>query len=201
VFVIVTRAFSDIATWLRFEQETGTLEAVYLTPTSTLVLAAGVALYSAARSTAAGVVAYLLGSLAFQVNPLQGDVLLAFAFILVGLIPVHSMAFLFGALVIRVKEANALVSAMQWAVCFLMGIYFPIAALPPLLRALALAFPPTWLLNDARSAVLDLGYFFGTWYGDMAVMWAFLLLTPGLSVWIFRRVERSVRHNEGIGAF
>jgi ABC-2 type transport system permease protein len=200
-FVIVTRAFTDIASWLRFEQETGTLEAVYLTPTSAVTLATGVALYSAARSTGTGLVAYLLGSLVFQVNPLEGNVLLAFAFILVGLTPVYAMAFLFGALVIKVKESNELVAVMQWLVCFLMGVYFPVAVLPPLARGLALAFPPTWMVNGVRSALLDVGYFFGTWYADLAVLWVFLLLTPMLSVWLFRRVERNIRRHEGMGAF
>jgi ABC-2 type transport system permease protein len=200
-FVIVTRAFTDIASWLRFEQETGTLEAVYLTPTSAVTLATGVALYSAARSTGTGLIAYLLGSLVFRVNPLEGNVLLAFAFILVGLTPVYAMAFLFGALVIKVKESNELVAVMQWLVCFLMGVYFPVAVLPPLARGLALAFPPTWMVNGVRSALLDVGYFFGTWYADLAVLWVFLLLTPMLSVWLFRRVERNIRRHEGMGAF
>lgn len=200
-FILVTRAFWDIAYWLRFEQETGTLESIALTPTSTLTLAAGVALYSALRGVLAGLVAYLIGCLLFGVNPLQGDLALAFAFILVGLIPVYAMAFLFGAVVIRVKESNALVSLMQWVVCFLMGVYFPLALLPPLARAVALLFPPTWMVNGVRSALLGVGFYFGAWYYDMAVLWAFLLVTPLLSAWLFQRVEDGLRRHRGIGEF
>src|SRR3990172_6012120 len=53
VFTLVSNAFWHIAYWLRFEQETGTLEAVYLTPTSSLNLASGVAIYSAFRGLTA----------------------------------------------------------------------------------------------------------------------------------------------------
>src|SRR5512145_1837614 len=74
VFVLVTRAFWDIAYWLRFEQETGTLEALYLTPTHSLTLISGVALYSAIRGLLTTTLAYLLGCLVYQVNPIQGDV-------------------------------------------------------------------------------------------------------------------------------
>ena len=201
VFMIVSRAFWDIAYWLRFEQETGTLEAIYLTPTSALTLLSGVALYSAIRGVGSTLIAYLLGCLVFGVNPIQGDVLLALAFILVGLIPLYGVTFLFGAVTLKVKETNALVGLMQWVVSFLMGIFFPVAVFPPLVRLLALAFPPTWMVSGVRSALLGIDFFFGTWYGDMAILWAFLLFAPLFSTWVFRRVEQGLRHNQGVGEF
>jgi ABC-2 type transport system permease protein len=201
VFSIVSFAFWMLANWVRFEQETGTLEAVYLTPTSTLTLAAGVSIYSAVRGVGTGLIAYFLGCLAFGVNPLQGDVLLALLFIFVGLAPLYALTFLFGALVLKVKESNALIGLMQWVISFLMGIFFPVAILPPMVRFFALIFPPTWMTNGVRSALLGVGFFFGEWYLDMAVLWTFLLFTPLFSAWLFRRVENSVRRNEGIGQF
>lgn len=201
VFTIVSTAFWHIAYWLRFEQETGTLEAVYMTPTSSFTLASGVALYSALRGLTASILAYVIGCLIFRVNPFAGDVLLALAFIAVGLIPLYGMALLFGAVVLKVKESNALVGLMQWVVSFLMGIFFPVAVLPPLVRALALAFPPTWMTNGVRAALLGVGFFFGKWYLDMAVLWAFMLFAPLFGFWVFNRVERNVKSNEGMGEF
>ncbi len=201
VFTIVSTAFWHIAYWLRFEQETGTLEAVYMTPTSSFTLASGVALYSAIRGLTASILAYVIGCLIFRVNPLAGNVLLALAFIAAGLIPLYGMALLFGAVVLKVKESNALVGLMQWVVSFLMGIFFPVAVLPPLVRALALAFPPTWMTNGVRAALLGVGFFFGQWYLDMAVLWAFMLFAPLFGFWVFNRVERNVKSNEGMGEF
>lgn len=201
VFTLVTRAFWDIAYWLRFEQEIGTLEAVYLTPTSSLTLAGGVALYSAIRGLLTTSLAYLLGCLVFRVNPFQGDLLLALLFILAGLIPLYALAFLFGALVLKVKETNALVGLMQWLVSFLMGIFFPVAVLPPLVRTLALAFPPTWMVNGVRSALLGVGFFFETWYLDLAMLGVFLLFVPLFSMQVFRQVEHGLRRNQGVGEF
>ncbi len=201
VFTIVSTAFWHIAYWLRFEQETGTLEAVYMTPTSSFTLASGVALYSAIRGLTASILAYVIGCLIFRVNPLVGNVLLALAFIAAGLIPLYGMALLFGAVVLKVKESNALVGLMQWVVSFLMGIFFPVAVLPPLVRALALAFPPTWMTNGVRAALLGVGFFFGQWYLDMTVLWAFMLFAPLFGFWVFNRVERNVKSNEGMGEF
>ena len=201
VFTIVSGAFWHIAYWLRFEQETGTLEAIYLTPSSSVTLLSGVSLYSAIRSGGSAILAYIIGCLVFQVNPFEGNVLLAFAFILVGLVPLYGVAMLFGALVLKVKESNALVGLMQWVVSFLMGIFFPVTVLPPFVRAIALAFPPTWMTNGVRSALLGVGFFFGQWYLDLAVLWAFLFFAPLFGFWVFNRVETGIKRNEGVGQF
>jgi len=200
-FSLVSHAFWHVAYWLRFEQETGTLEAVYLTPTSSSTLVAGVSLYSSVRGFGSALIAYLVGCLIFGVNPFQGDVFLALLFVFVGLIPLQALTLLFGALILKVKEANSIINLMQWVVSFLMGIFFPIAVMPPLLRAVALAFPPTWMVNGVRSALLGVGYFFEVWYLDFAILWLFLLLVPLVGVWAFTRVETSLRRNEGLGQF
>ena len=201
VFSIVSNAFWHITYWLRREQELGTLESLYLVPTGRLWIVAGTALYSGVRSVASALIAYLLGSLIFQVNPLQGEVGLALLFILIGLIPLYGLTFLFGALVLKVKEAGAIINLMQWVVSFLMGIFFPIAIFPPLLKLAALVFPPTWMTNGVRSALLGLGFFFGEWYWDLAMLWVFLLIAPLVGIWVFSRTETSVQRNEGVGQF
>jgi ABC-2 type transport system permease protein len=201
VFSIVSNAFWHIAYWLRREQESGTLESLYLAPTGRVWIVAGTALYSSIRSVASALIAYLLGSLIFRINPFQGEVGMALLFILVGLIPLYGLTFFFGALVLKAKEAGAFVNLMQWVVSFLMGVFFPIAIFPPLLKAAALLFPPTWMTNGVRSALLGLGFFFGEWYLDLAVLWAFMLVAPLLGFWVFSRTETSVRRNEGVGQF
>ena len=202
VFTIVSYAFWHIANWLRWEQGIGTLETLYLTPTHRLWVAAGTALYSCLRVVLSAIIAYLLGSLILGVkNPFGGEIGLALLFILVGLIPLYALTLLFGAIVLKVKESNALISLMQWGVSFLMGVFFPIAVFPPLLKILALLFPPTWMTNGVRSALLGIGFFFGQWYFDLAVLWAFLLIAPFFGYWVFTRTERSVRKNEGVGQF
>lgn len=201
VFTLVNFAFWHVAYWLRWEQEAGTLEALYLVPTHRIWVVAGTALYSCLRGLFAALAAYLLGSLVLRVNPFQGELLLALVFILVGLIPLYSMTLLFGALILKVKEANALVNLLQWGVSLLMGIFFPISVLPPLLKVIALLFPPTWMTNGVRSALLGVGFFFNFWYFDLAVLWVFILVTPFLGYWVFSRTELSVRRNEGMGQF
>ncbi len=201
VFNLVSVTFGIIARWLRFEQETGTLEAVFLTPTSSLTLLSGVAVYSWIRGLVPSLLSYVIGCLVFGVNPLEGNLMLAFVFVLCGLIPLLGVASLFGALVLKIKESNALLGLMQWVLSFLMGIFFPVAVLPPFIRFIALLFPPTWMTNGVRSALLGVGFFFGHWYLDLAVLWAFMLIGPACGFWVFRQVERGIQRNEGVGQF
>ena len=200
-FMIVSYAFWLVGYWIRFEQETGTLEAIYLTPTSRFWNAAGISLYSAIRSILFGTLSYFVGALIFGINPFRGALLLAGMFILVGLVPLFGMTLLFGALIMKVREANSLVNMMQWGVSLLMGVFFPILVFPPLMRTLALAFPPTWMVNGVRSSLLGVGYFFNEWYLDLAVLWAFMLIAPLLGYAVFRRVERGIKRNEGVGQY
>jgi len=200
-FTIVTYAFWHTGYWVRWEQETGTLEAIYLAPTNKLWLVAGVALYSMLRSLISATAAYLIGSAIFHVNPFQGELLIAVAFVVSGLVPLLGVSFLFGALILKLKQANALVNLMQWGVTLLMGVFFPVAVFPPMARVLAWLFPPTWMVNGVRSALLGVGFFFGRWYRDMAVLWAFMLIAPLLGAWVFARVERNIRRNAGMGEY
>jgi ABC-2 type transport system permease protein len=201
VFTLVNFAFWHVAYWLRWEQEAGTLESLYLVPTHRIWVVAGTALYSCLRGLFSALAAYLLGSLVLGVNPFQGEVLLALVFIIAGLIPLYSMTLLYGAIILKVKEANALVNLLQWGVSLFMGIFFPISVLPPLLRTIALLFPPTWMTNGVRSALLGVGFFFKNWYFDLAILWIFILITPFLGYWVFSRTENSIRRNEGVGQF
>ncbi len=201
VFMIVSGALWNFGFWLRREQQTGTLEILYLAPTSRGLVLAGVALYGTGRNLINFAMAFTLGCLIFGVNPFQGDILLALVFLLVGLIPLYGISLLYGAVVLRLKEANAMIQLAQWTASFLMGIFFPIIIFPPLLRATALLFPPTWMNNGVRAALLDVAWFFGTWYRDLAVLAAFCAVVPVLGYWVFLRTERRIKHNQGVGQF
>jgi ABC-2 type transport system permease protein len=160
-----------------------------------------VALYGTLRSLVNFGMAFSLGCLLFGVNPFQGDILLALGFLLLGLIPLYGVSLLYGAVVLKLKEANAMIQLAQWLVSFLMGVFFPIAVFPPLLRAVALLFPPTWMNNGVRASLLGVGWFFQTWYCDLAVLAAFCVVAPVLGYWVFLRIERRIKANEGVGQF
>jgi len=201
VFMIVSGTMWNVGYWMRREQETGTLEALYLAPTGRGSILLGIALYGMIRTLFNFVAAFTLGSIVFRVNPLQGDILLALVFLLVGMVPLFGISLLYGAAILRIKEANALIRLAQWAVSLLMGLFFPIAVFPTWLRVAALLFPPTWMNNGMRASLLGVGFFFERWYFDLAVLGAFCVIAPWIGYWLFTRTEQGVKRDAGVGEF
>src|SRR3989337_3253247 len=89
-FMVVSLMLWLVGYWLRREQESGTLEALYLVPTRRIYILAGVTTYAMIRSLTAFLIAIILGSLIFGVNPFGGNVLMAIAFLGIGLLPMRT---------------------------------------------------------------------------------------------------------------
>ncbi len=201
VFMVVSMILWLIGYWVRREQETGTLESLYLAPAKRITVLAGVTTYAMIRGIAAFFIALVVGSLVFGVNPLQGNLLLAFGFLALGLLPLWGIAFLFGAFILRVKEANSVIQLMQWAVAFLMGVYFPITIFPVVLRAIAVSFPPTVMNDGVRASILEIPTVFGSLPISFAVLLAMAVVAPLIGYEAFLVAERRIKRREGLGQF
>ena len=200
-FLMTLRAFWDIGLWLRKEQQTGTLEALYVTPADRRWLLVGLAAFNLARGLINFGLSFTLGCQVFAVNPLQGNWLVAIMFLCVGVTPLYALSLVYGAIVLRLKETDALIQIAQSVLTLAMGIYYPITVLPALARAAALLVPPMWMTNGMRAALLDTGYILGAWPRDVAVLAAMCLIGPPLAFTIFRRTERSLQRGAGVGEF
>jgi len=200
-FMVVSLMLWLIGYWVRREQETGTLEALYLAPAKRLYVLAGVTSYTLVRSLIAFVTAMVIGSFAFSVNPLRPPFAAAIGFLVLGIPALWGISFFFGALVMRIKEANSVIQLLQWVLAFAMGIYFPVTVFPALLRWTAMAFPPT-LMNDAiRSTLLDISSIYGPWYVVLGLMLAAAWTVPFLGYEFFGVVERRIKRDQGVGQF
>ncbi|MFQ5822224.1 MAG: ABC transporter permease [Candidatus Heimdallarchaeota archaeon] len=204
VFMIVSGALWNLGLWMRREQQTGTLESLLLSPANKTAILAGTSLYISIRLTINFFLAFTLGCLIFGI-PLgeifAGNLLLALIFLMVGMIPVYGLSFIFGALILEIKESNAIVNLLQWGISLLMGIFFPVTILPRWFQSIAKSFPPTWMNNGVRAALLDSGYFLESMYLDLAVLFAFCMILPMVGLWVFSQAEKHVKRNQGLGTF
>lgn len=204
-FMVVTIILWLIGYWVRREQEWGTLESLYLSPAKRYAVLAGVTTYAMVRGLAAFFLALVIGSLVFGVNPLNGNLLLAFAFLTLGLLPLWGIAFLFGAFILRVKEANSVIQLMQWVVAFLMGVYFPVTIFPAILQGIAISFPPTVMTDGVRASILEINTIFGPapggFYASLALLFAMAVAAPLIGYEAFLIAEKRLKRREGIGQF
>jgi hypothetical protein len=72
----------------------------------------------------------MLGCWLFAVNPLQGNYVVALVFLVIGAIPLYALSLLYGAVVLQLKETNALIRIAQSLFSLAMGIYYPVTVLP-----------------------------------------------------------------------
>ncbi|MBN1991223.1 MAG: ABC transporter permease [Anaerolineae bacterium] len=200
-FILVIRSFWGFGHWLRQEMQGGTLESLYLTPASMAVILAGVALALMLYSALLFVGAMVIGALLFQIVFHTNRLFVALLFLLVGLPPLYGLTLFYGALVLRLKETDAFIMIAQWVLTTLMGVYFPITIFPPLVRIISLLFPPTWLTQGLRGALLDTPYFSQQWWLDLSVLALFCLVAPLLGYLIFVKTERTLRTGSGLGSF
>ncbi len=200
-FTVVSIMLWLIGYWVRREQETGTLESIALAPARRVWVLAGVTSYAFVRAFIAFLIAIALGSVVFQVNPFEHGVGLALVFLAIGLIPLWGLAFIFGAFIMKIKEADSVIQVLQWVLAFLVGVFYPLKLLPPMMQAVAGLFPPTVMTDGIRASILDIGYFYGNAYANLAVLFAMALVVPLLGYEVFEVTERRLRKKEGVGHY
>ena len=202
-FTVVSLMLWLIGYWVRREQETGTLESLYLAPARRFWILTGVTSYAFVRAFIAFLIAIALGSVIFQVNPFENGVGVALVFLALGLLPLWGLAFMFGAFIMKIKEADSVIQVLQWVLAFLVGVFYPITLLPPFMQTIAGLFPPTVMTDGIRGAILNIGYFYGTGgpYASLAVLFAMALVVPLLGYEVFEVTERRLRRKEGVGQY
>jgi ABC-2 type transport system permease protein len=179
-------------TSLRTEQIRGSLEAIFLTPVSRLVILFGPAVSQLVWAIWIFVVVGVALWIGFGVTIGPLEALRALAVIVVGVPALYAVGALFATVVLRFGDASALVQAVRGVFTALCGMSFPIVVLPDWAEVVARALPPTYLIADLR-AVLLTGSELGRVLGDLGILAAMGAALSIVAVIAFRRTERYAR--------
>jgi len=190
----------DVGMYLRNEQMHGTLESNWLCPTWRVSLMLGGALMKLLISLMFLSVSLLEFWLIFGVRVAGGDVGLALLVLLLVIPTIHGIGIAFASLVLRFKEANAMVFLVRGVFMIFCGISFPIAVLPAWMQGVAAALPLTYAIRDIRAVVLA-GATFADIRSDLLVLAAFALVLPALGYTIFYLTERRSRRTGDLGQY
>ncbi|HET6819389.1 MAG TPA: ABC transporter permease [Candidatus Limnocylindria bacterium] len=187
-------------TALREEQVRGSLEALFMTPVSRLVILFGPVvsqiLWALWMFAVVGGALVLLFGL--SISPLAA--LRAAGVILVAVPALYGLGALFAAVVLRFGEVGALVQVVRGLFTVFCGMTFPIVILPEWARAVALALPPTYLIGDLRSVLLassDLA----SLAPSLVILLALGVGLCGFAIVAFRRTERFARRGGSLAQY
>ena len=182
----------DVGMYLRGEQMRGTLESNWLCPTWRVSLMLGGALTKLATSLVFMAISLVQFRLIFGVRLLNGNVGLALLVLLLTIPIVHGVGIAFASLVLRFKEANAMVFLVRGVFMIFCGITFPVAVLPGWMQNVAAALPLTYAIRGIRGALLANATLTDL-LPDLQVLAAFAVAMPILGYTIFALTERRAR--------
>jgi len=179
-------------TALRTEQIRGSLEAIFLTPVSRVVILFGPAISQLIWALwVFGVVGVALW-IGFGITIGPAEAIRALAVIVVGVPALYAIGALFASVVLRFGEVHSLVQGVRGLFTAVCGMSFPIVVLPDWAQVVALSLPPTYLIADLR-AVLLAGSGLGRVAGDLLVLAGMGAVLGLLAMWAFAITERHAR--------
>lgn len=179
-------------TSLRTEQVRGSLEAIFLTPASRLVVLFGPAISQLAWAVWIFVIVGVALWIGFGVTIGPAEALRALAVIAVGVPALYAIGALFASVVLRFGDVHAMVQGLRGLFTAVCGMSFPIVVLPEWARTIALGLPPTYLIADLR-AVLLAGSDLGRVAGDLLVLAGMGVALAVAATVAFRRTEAYAR--------
>jgi ABC-2 type transport system permease protein len=187
-------------TALREEQVRGSLEALFMTPVSRLVILFGPVVSQLVWAlwmfaVVGGALTLLFG---LAISPLAA--LRAIGVVLVAVPALYGLGALFAAVVLRFGEVGALVQVVRGLFTVFCGMTFPIVILPEWARAVALALPPTYLIDELRSVLLT-GSNLASLAPGLVMLLALGIGLSGFAIVAFRRTERFARRGGSLAQY
>jgi len=195
-------AIWDFGLRIRKEQIWGSIEQLYLATKSAAPHLLGTGIFGLLQSILRFAASMLLGSaiygaLGYVLSPRMAE---ATAILAIGLVSVYGFSLLLGGLILRVREAQSLLIAVQTAFALLTGVFHPVSILPTPMREVAYALPMTIAVQDVRHILLGTPAVLSL-QGDTLLMAAQGLAYAILGLVALRRFERSVRRGTGFAGF
>jgi len=190
----------DVGFQLRNEQMRGTLESNWLCPTWRFSILLGPSLTKLATSLIFLLLVVVEYQLIFGVGLIQGNLALILLIMLLVIPSIYGIGIAFGSLVIRFKEANAMVFLVRGIFMVFTGSAYPLDVLPAWMQTVAAYLPLTYAIRGIRAVSLA-GATFNEVLPDLQMLAMFAVVIPVAGYFIFRFTERRARRSGALGQY
>jgi len=185
---------------LREEQLRGTLESNWLCPVWRISIVLGGAITRLLTMLVFLIITGIEFWLFFGINLVQGHPWLMLLVLLLTIPSIYGFGIAFGSLVLRFKEANALVFIVRGIFLVFCGTTYPLAVLPGWMQAISAWLPLTYTIQAIR-VLGEPGATFATVQGEVGVLALFAVGLPVLGVFVFQTTERRSRRTGSLGHY
>ena len=190
----------DVGLHLRNEQMRGTLESNWLCPVWRISIMLGSSLTKLATALVFLVVTVGEFRLVFGADIVRGNPGLVALVVLLVSASIYGIGLAFGSLVLRFREANAMVFLVRGLFMVFCGISYPLQVLPAWMQTVAAALPLTYAIHALRAVTLA-GATLAQIGPDLAALAVCALVLPALGYLAFAITERRARRTGSLGQY
>jgi ABC-2 type transport system permease protein len=190
----------DVGFQLRNEQLRGTLESNWLCPVWRISIMLGSSLTKLGTALLLLAITALEFRLFFGVQLLRGNLALLLLLLLLTIPSIYGLGVAFGSLVLRVKEANAMVFLVRGIFMVFCGITYPLEVLPDWMKRVAALLPLTYAIRGMRTVILTDAPFAKV-LPDVQMLAIFAVAMPVLGSIAFYAIERRARRIGDLGHY
>ncbi len=184
--VVMTAVLTGLAASVAREKEQGTLDGVLIAPISRLSIIIGKTLAQSIRGLIQGFIILLLAIFLFKVT-IQGNILLVFLILLLGIFSFVGLGILVSAIAAEQETATQLLFMLQFPMLFLAGVFFPIQQMPKVMQYVSKLIPLTYAINALRK-VMVLGGGINVVFHELLILVFWGILTLSIAVPAFKKV-------------
>jgi ABC-2 type transport system permease protein len=196
---LVATAFWVMGMSFRQEQEMGTLEPTWLTPTGKGTLVVGRALGGMFWFVFSEIAIFAVGILFFGLR-LRWEMVYAIPSLVLATIALVGFAHLLAAIVLTIRDANLFIDCTNFLFGIASGVAFPITLLPGVLQPFAYLLPTTYAMDILRQHALGTPPLV-----DPVLEYAGLILTTlvmfPIGRWAFARADHRMRVQGTVGQY
>ena len=193
----IMTVFWGIGYALKNDMDAGVLESNWLMPISRPLLLVGRTLTSLLITTLTSLGMLLVAGLLFGFHP-TGSAALALVPVLPMLIGLYGFGIAFGAIVLLMRDANALVDMSSYLVGLFSGSQFPVQSLPGFLMPISLAIPLTYGFDAVRAILIKTQSIIPVPY-EIGLLFVFMVLMIWFGLRVFASMELKVRTRGTLG--
>ena len=196
---LVGTAFWSMGMSFRNEQEMGTLEPTWLTPTAKGTLVVGRALGGLFWFVFSQIAIFAVGIAIFGLR-LHWEMVYAVPALVLATISLIGIAHLLAAIVLTIRDANLFIDCTNFLFSVASGVSFPVSLLPGVLQPVAFILPTTYAMDILRQHALGTRPMV-----DPTLEYAGLLATTLIAVplgrWAFARADHRMRVRGTLGQY
>lgn len=187
IMAFVVYLLTTLLTLITFvgERSTGTLDRLLATPIKESEIVGGYAIAFSILGTVQAALLLSIGIIVFDIT-IVGNVLLAFAVIVILAIVCQALGILLSSLATREAQAVQFLPFIILPAFLLSGIFWPIEAIPAWLRPASYLVPPTYAVDACRAIFLR-GWGIEMIWSDILALLIFAVVFLLLAIWSLKR--------------